>query len=298
MNLESRLSGVDIFLRPDKPELLSRDEDNDPALNPLDTEGERADPALNPPETVGVRADGEETFETVFLIPLPTLLSNEEEVTLLEEEEEEEVDNAGFKEGLLTFSSLVTSDPVEVLKLRSNGNAVVDFLVSGALTLFEGLVTTEGNELLLSSGRERLAGSVVFFSAMVAALFCLLVADTTDGFSDTPPVLFRLVTGTEFTVRDAPATVDFLTLELESTALLGSTFFLIVPLDADTFDVPAAPGFTIFVNFFPPSNELAEAGLTGCFSTWSSPSCTTGSSILVQQIMHFKNKAPDNQAKN
>lgn len=290
MNLESRLSGVATFLRPDKLELLSRDEDKDPALNPLETEGERADPALNPPEIEGEREDGEDTFETVFLIPLPPLLSKEEEATLLEEEEE--VDNAGLTEGLLAVSCFVTSDPVDVLKLRSTGNTVVDFLVSGALTLFEGLVTTEGNELLLSSGRDRLASSVVFFPATVVALFCRLVAETTDGFSGTSPVLFRLITGTEFTVRDAPATVDFFTFELESKALLGSTLFLIEPLATDTFDVTAAPGFTVFITFFSPANELDEACFSGTrgFSASSSP---TGSSILIQSIMYLRNKAPD-----
>lgn len=295
MNLESRLSGVATFLRPDKLELLSREEERDPGRNRLETEG--------------VRSDGEETFETAFLIPLPPLVSNEEDVALLKEEEddEEETDNDGLTEALLTVSCLVTSEPVDVLKLRSPGNTVVDFLVSEALTLFEGLATAEDNELLLSSGSDRLAGSEVFLPAvvvvvLVVALFSRLVAETADGFSgSTPPVLFRLTTEIEFEIRDAPATVDFFPLELElepTKGLLGSTLFLTEPVDADTFDITAVPGFTVFIAFFPPSTELADACFSGTrgVSTGSSPcSTTTGSSILIHQITSFRNKAPEIQ---
>lgn len=40
MKRESLLSGVTDFFRPDKLELLSRDDEKDPALKPLDTVGD------------------------------------------------------------------------------------------------------------------------------------------------------------------------------------------------------------------------------------------------------------------
>ena len=70
MNRESLPSGVPVLLRPDKFELLSRDDDKDPVLNPLEIEGDRA--------------YGEETLEIVFLFTLLVLLSNDVEETLLE----------------------------------------------------------------------------------------------------------------------------------------------------------------------------------------------------------------------
>lgn len=99
INRESLLSGVPALLRPDKLEVLSKDEDKDPFLTPLETEGDRV--------------DGEETFEIVFRLKLPPLLSNDTEDTLLEDEE---ADNAGFVEAFLTVSVLA-SDPVDLLKL-------------------------------------------------------------------------------------------------------------------------------------------------------------------------------------
>lgn len=70
MNRESLLSRVADFLRPDKLELLSSEDDNDPPLKPLVIEGERA--------------DGDETFETVFLVVLLPVLSSDEELILFE----------------------------------------------------------------------------------------------------------------------------------------------------------------------------------------------------------------------
>lgn len=197
MNLESLLSGVATFLRPDKLELLSRDDDKDPDLNPLETEGDRA--------------DGEETFVTVLLIPLLPLLSNDVEVIL--REEEEETNDDGLAEDFLTVSCLVSSDLVDVFKLRATGDTGTDFLASETLVLVEALALTEGNELLLSSGRDRLAGSEpeelsVFFLATETALLCL--------FSGNPPVLFRLAAGTVLELFNDALTVGFITVELET----------------------------------------------------------------------------------
>lgn len=206
MNLESRLSGVATFLRPDKLELLSRDDDKDRALNPLETEGDRA--------------DEEETFEAVFLIPLLPLLPNEVEVTILEEEEEE-ADDAGFIEDFLAVSCLATSDPVDVFRLRPTGDTGTDFLVSDTLARVEALVIGEGNELL-TSGRDRLTGvepkGVVFFPATEPILLCR--------FSGKPPVLFRLAAGTTFELFSDALTVGFITFEAESRPALESNLFL------------------------------------------------------------------------
>lgn len=142
INLESRLSGVVGFLRPDKLELRSRDEDNAPALSP--------------PENDGDRADGEETFETVFLVELLLLLSGDKVVTFFEDEE---TDNVGLIEDFLTVSDLFIEDPVDVVRFRFADDTGTDFLVSERLALDVGFVATEGNELLLSSGADRLTGS-------------------------------------------------------------------------------------------------------------------------------------------
>lgn len=259
MNFESLLSGVvAAFLRPDKLELRSKDDDRD------------AD--LNPPETLGDRGDGEESFETVFLIVLPPVLSNEVEGNLLEEEEEEgeETDNDGLTDDLLADACLVTSESVDLLKLRSNGDAGVDFLVSETLDLFEGLVATEGKELLLSSGRDRRTVSAVFFPATADTLFCFAEEATVD-FSANPPVLFRLTHGAELELCDDPVRVDFLTLELESKLPFGSTFFLTELVAAEAFE--AAPGFATLTTFFSVSDELAETCFCGSwgFSFGSSP---------------------------
>lgn len=168
--------------------LLSREVDRDPALKPLETEGDLA--------------DGEESF---FLLMLLAVLSTDVEITLLEEEEEEEeVGNAGLAEG---FSSLLTPDPVDALKHLPMGT---EFLVSETLpVLTMGFVG--GKELLLSSGRDLLTGSE---TALVFPLvFCRFVEET-GSFSGTPPVLFLLAIGTDLVLQeDAFFAVTF---ELES----------------------------------------------------------------------------------
>lgn len=240
MNLESRLSGVAAFLRADKLELLSTDDDKEPALNPLETEGDRA--------------DGEEIIETVFLIPLLPLLPNIVEETLLEEEEEV-ADDAGLTKGFLTISRLPTSDAVDVFRLRPTGDTGTDFLVSETLALVEVLVTGEGTELLLASGRDRLTVSepevAVFFPATEPALLCRL--------SGKPPVLFRLAAGTPFELFNDALTVGFITDEVESKPALDSNLFLTGTVAAETFKADATLGFTAFETFFPLSDEPAEA---------------------------------------
>lgn len=169
MNRESRPSGVAgflpsgiaAFLRPDKLALLFIDEDKDPDLSPL--------------VTVGDRADEDETFETDFLTPLLALLSNEEVVFL---EDEDETDNAGLAEGFLTVSCLLTRDPDGLFRLRSNGDPGDNFTACETLVDF---VTTEGKELLLSSGSDRLIGSADLLPTIGVALLCCLVVET-DGF--------------------------------------------------------------------------------------------------------------------
>lgn len=263
MNRESLLSGVPALLRPDKLEFRSRDDDRDPFRSPLETEGD-----LN---------DGEETFEIVFLLTMLPPLSNDMEDTLLEEGV---TDNTGLVEAFLRLS-ILASDPVDLLKLRPTGDTGTDFLVSETLArVLVGLVTNEGNELLLMSGSDRLTGcdskvEVFFPTAEPAVVVCLVVE--ADDFSGNPPVLFLLVKGTEFVVFKEALTVGLVRFELRADPVLGSVFLLILELVAtETFDMAATLGFPTLVTFFALSTEL-----TGdCFSTGSSSVCTIGSSIL------------------
>lgn len=269
MNRESRLSGVAPFLLPEKLELLSIDDDREPTFDPLVNAGDRA--------------DGEESLELTLLIVLLPLLSNDE-VTFFEEEE---IEDADLTEDLLVVSCFVTSDSVDVLKLRVTGETGPDFLVSETPALGEVFVATEGNELLLISGRERLNGSeanvVVFLVATEPTLPGRLVTET-DGFSGKPPVLFLLI-GTEFELRAEPdpVTVDLTTPELESELIFGSTFFRIDPVSPTTFEAAPTLGFTVRETLFALSDEFTDVFFSDSwgFSGGHSPDCTTGSSILV-----------------
>lgn len=224
-----------MLLRPDKLELLSRDFDKELVLNALETEGERA--------------DGELTFETVFLPTLLSVLSNDVEESFFEEEE---TDNTGFTEGFLIVSGLLTSDPVDDLKLLSVADTDCDFLTSETLDRVTGFVAAEGKELLLSSGRDRLTGSdeaVVLLPATVITLFCRF---TVDDFPGTPPVPFLFITGIEFELRDEAVIVGLFTFELESELLFGSPLFLIEPVVGKRLEVAEIAAFVVF----PASTEL------------------------------------------
>lgn len=236
MNRESRLSGVPALLLADKLELVSKDVDNDPLRNPLETEGERV--------------EGEETFDTVFLVTLLALLSSDVDETLFAEEEdrEEEADNVGLTEGLRYAPEILTSDAVEVLILFSEGDMGTDFLIPETLDPLVGFVDTEGKELLLSSGRDFLTGSTT------AVLFFL--APTTEApfgpcFSeDTPPVLFRLM---EVEVRKEEVlavVVGFVAFELDTGVSLDSALFLAEPLGANSVEVGEIIGLVSFFATF------------------------------------------------
>lgn len=210
--------------------LLSREVDRDPALKPLETEGDLA--------------DGEESF---FLLMLLAVLSTDVEITLLEEEEEEEeVGNAGLAEG---FSSLLTPDPVDALKHLPMGT---EFLVSETLpVLTMGFVG--GKELLLSSGRDLLTGSE---TALVFPLvFCRFVEET-GCFSGTPPVLFLLAIGTDLVLQeDAFLAVTF---ELESELFFGSVLFRIEPIGVKRWELAEMVGFVVFETFIGICIELTD----------------------------------------
>lgn len=245
MNRESRLSGVPILLRPDKLELLSRDVDKDPVLNPLETEGELA--------------DGEETCETVFLLTRLPALSNDVEGSLFEEEE---TDNVGLIEGFLELSDLLILDPVDDLKLLSLSDTGSIFLASETLERVSDFVEAEGKELLLSSGRDSLTGSdaeVAFLPVTLATLFRFFIVDD---FSTTPPVLFLLAPGTEFKLGDEAGKLVLVTFELECKLLFGSVFFLIEPVGAKRLEVAAIVGLVVFVTFFLVSTEVTEDSST------------------------------------
>lgn len=207
--------------------LLSREVDRDPALKPLETEGDLA--------------DGEESF---FLLMLLAVLSTDVEITLLEEEEEE-VGNAGLAEG---FSSLLTPDPVDALKHLPMGT---EFLVSETLpVLTMGFVG--GKELLLSSGRDLLTGSE---TALVFPLvFCRFVEET-GSFSGTPPVLFLLAIGTDLVLQeDAFFAVTF---ELESELFFG-ILFRIEPIGVKRWELAEMVGFVVFETFIGICIELTD----------------------------------------
>lgn len=270
MKRESRLSGVPALLRPDKLELLSRDSDREPALKPLELEGERA--------------DGEESLEIVFLLMLLPVLSSDEEASLLEEEEEEETDNAGLTEDFLTVSGLRTPDPIDVLKLLSMGT---DFLASETL-LVRIVGFAEGKELLLSCGRDCFTGSetAFVFPPEPVVVFWSFVAET-DSFSGAPPVLFLLVTGTELVLREDAVVV--VTFEIESEVFFGLLLF-----GAERFEVAEMVGFVVLETFMEVSTELTEdccfcLSEVGAFLAPSSPS---GSSIFKLN-KHAKSEEED-----
>lgn len=250
-------------------ELRSRDEDNAPALSP--------------PENDGDRADGEEIFETVFLVELLLLLSGDKVVTFFEDEE---TDNVGLIEDFLTVSDLFIEDPVDVVRFRFADDTGTDFLVSERLALDVGFVATEGNELLLSSGADRLTGSttermVVFLPEVVLILLPDLVVEV-DDFSEAPPVLFRLVTEIDFEFRNEEDTVAFVRLELKVTPPVDSVFFIIEAAGANNNDASVTPVFADSVPFFVPSAAFPEDCFSKFwgFSTKPSVDCATESSIF------------------
>lgn len=211
--------------------LLSREVDRDPALKPLEIEGDLA--------------DGEESF---FLLMLLAVLSTDVEITLLEEEEEEEeAGNAGLTEG---FSSLLTPDPVDALKHLSMGT---EFLVSETLpVLTMGFVG--GKELLLSSGRDLLTGSETAL-LVFPLVFCRFVEET-GCFSGTPPVLFLLAIGTDLVLQeDAFLAVTF---ELESELFFGSVLFRIEPIGVKRWELAEMVGFVVFETFIGICIELPD----------------------------------------
>lgn len=223
MNFESRLWNVASLFLPDKTEVLSKDDDIDPLLSPLEYEG--------------VLVDEEEILETGFLARLSPLLSNDDEVTLLVEESDDNDDDEEEETG----NDCLTEDPVDV--------EGIDFLVSEML--FPLLKPTEGNELLLSSGRDLLVGSALFLPA-------LEVYFTMEGFSITPPVFFNLDGGTGFE-DDTVLVVSFFTPKLESklVLVLDSNLFLLEIVWG--FSTASFAAFTVEPSIpFNPSNVVSN----------------------------------------
>lgn len=242
------------------------------------------DAVLDLLETAGDRVDGEETFEIVFLatLPLLALLSWEVEVSLLEVKEDE-IDGVDLIVDVLAPSLLVSfpgvSDSFEDFKLLSADEIGTDLPVSGTFVRGECLETTEDNELLLSSGRERLVGSDVgvLMAAALFTLFCFF--EEVGDFSGNPPVLFLLVTGTEVETRVDPIAVDFGALELEFKADLDSMLLLTELV----FGASVAEGFTVFILLFAFPEEMTAGTFCelGCLITISSLGMRTGSSNFI-----------------
>lgn len=279
MKRESLFSEVAAFFRPDRLEPLSRDDDKDSALKPLDT--------------VGDRVEGEETLEIVFLLLLLAVLSSDEEVIFFEEEE---ADNAGFTVGFLTVFCILVSDAVDVLKLRPTLETGTDFLVSERFARVVGFVATEGSELLLISGRDRPTDSVAkvvldFLPAIAQKLFCCLALEA-DDFSGKPPVLFLLVTATEFDVRNEEDIVDLAKPAVNSDPFLVSLLFLVKLAGIDTFDSAVSIDFPNLLSVF-----TLPGGLPGRwfskfkgFTTGSSSGCASGSSIFSYNASSSKSE--------
>lgn len=269
MKCESLLSGVAAFFRPDKLELLSRDDDKDPDLKPLDT--------------VGDRVIGEETFEIVFLLALLAVLSSDEELIFFKDEE---ADDDGFTVDFLRVFCILVPDAVDVLKLRPTGDTGTDFLVSERFARGVSFVADEDSELPLSSGRDRLTDSVAnrvegFLPAIELVLFCCLAVEA-DDFSDKPPVLFLLVTATELDDLNEEDTVDLAKPELNSDPFLVSLLFLVELAGAETFGFAASldfPGLATLVTLSAGLSAKWWSKFRG-FITGSSPGCASGSSIL------------------
>jgi len=170
------------------------------------------------------------------------VLSNDEEATLFEKE----TDGDGVARDFFPESCLFASEEGGVLEVRAIGAEGADFLVSEVVDRVNDLVATEGNELLLTSGRDRLNGSeatvLVILLETGLTLVCFLVIET-GCFSGKPPVLFLLTTGTEFEEL-AFVAVDLTRVLLKSKLLLTSILFLVTPVGPETFGVTF--GFTVF----------------------------------------------------
>lgn len=130
----------------------------------------------------------------------------------------------------------------DLVELRLPGDTGIDFLLSGRLALDTVLAEREDSELLLSSGNDRLTGSV---SEAVLTRFAGTLVPPVD-LSVTPPVLFLLtVTGVELETRDEEDAVGLIKLELTTA------FFLVVAARFETLSglllpsaVPALSSFT------------------------------------------------------
>lgn len=243
---ESRLSGVDAFLRPDKDEEpLSTEDESDPNLEPLVTEGERA--------------SGEEILETVLLILLLPLLSKDEEGTLFEVE----MDNAGLTAGFLVESCLLVSDFGDDLDTLVDGEMGDDFFVSDTLTGIAALVPPGGSDARLLSPRARLSCvRVIRFSFNDTSPSGGLATEA-DCFSCTPPVLFLLFGKAAFELGDGRVGVCLTAFELESETAVPSALFLDEATDPEALAADKTPDFIVFELLLTLSIELAEDGLLG-----------------------------------
>lgn len=154
---DTLMSGVVAFLRLDDVDILSREDDKDPDLDPL--------------ETADDRAVEEVSFEIDFLIVLLPVLSIDVEGTLDGEENDED--------GLTPL--------LIVLGVRTTGEEVTD-LVSDELARTTGLPAGEGSELLWASGRDRRNSSFVELTQLIGFF-------TVTFFSCKLPVLFLLIAG-------------------------------------------------------------------------------------------------------
>lgn len=241
---ESRLSGVDAFLRPDKDEEpLSTEDDSDPNLEPLVTEGERA--------------NGEATLETVLLILLLPLLSKDVEGTLFEVE----IDNADLTGGFRVESCLLVSDFGDDRETLVEGEMGDDFFVSDTLTGIAALVPPEGNDARLLSPRGRLfcpeIVQVIRFSFNDISPSGRLTTEA-DCLSSTPPVLFLLFDEAAFELRDDRVGVCLTAFELESKTAAPSALFFDEATDPEAFAADETPDFTMFKLLLTLSAELTE----------------------------------------
>lgn len=272
---ESRLSRVPPFFLLDELVLLSSDVDNEPALDPVETEGDRA--------------AEEDNFVVNFLVEtLLTVLSNDEEALLLAEESDGD-DN--LAEVFLTDSWLLASELTDALGVFVRGEIGTDLLVSDVLDRVVVLALLEGNVLFRISGRDRLIGSaakeLLFLAVPEPTLVPLGRLVTVVGcFSGKPPVLFLLGPGGVPEIREVLLKVDFVRvdltpLELESVPSVIPVFLFAVPTFVAPFWVVEL-GLTLLEDVFTLSANdcFSNSDLCGC----STKSCGRDGFSIISEV--------------
>lgn len=263
--------------------LLSNDFDEEPAFDPVETEGDRA--------------AGENNFVVSFLVEsLLAVLSNDVDALFLVDESDAD-DN--LAEVFLTDSCLLASELTDALGVFARGEMGTDLLISEILDRVVVLVLVDGNVLFRISGRDCLIGSVakelVFLAVPRPTLPLARLVIVLGCLSGKPLVLLLLVAGVVPENREVLLTVDFVRDDLTPLGL--ESVPSVIPVRF--FTIPETPfcvvklGLTVLDFFTLPANDcFGDSELCGCStkscggdgfsSTESSLDFKTGSSICNQ----------------